>query len=79
VKYGLKAASITSVGKADKTPVADNNTWQGRAKNRRVVIIAKLTYKQAATSAASSLTPPPAVTPRPRDTAPPETTLRGSR
>ena len=79
VKYGLKANKINSVGKAEKVPVAENSTRQGRAKNRRVVIIAKLSYAAASTTPPAEVSPPARTAPpaAPRDSAPPETTLRG--
>ncbi len=36
VKAGFKASLVTAVGKGESDPVADNNTAEGRAKNRRV-------------------------------------------
>jgi outer membrane protein OmpA-like peptidoglycan-associated protein len=39
VKHGIASAKITTVSKGDKQPVADNSTPEGRAQNRRVVIV----------------------------------------
>jgi outer membrane protein OmpA-like peptidoglycan-associated protein/opacity protein-like surface antigen len=40
VKQGLQAGSVTAQGLGISSPVADNNTPEGRQKNRRVEIIA---------------------------------------
>ena len=39
VSRGVKADRVTSVGKGESTPVASNDTAEGRANNRRVEII----------------------------------------
>jgi len=39
VTHGVKSEHITSVGKGESTPVASNDTAEGRANNRRVEII----------------------------------------
>jgi outer membrane protein OmpA-like peptidoglycan-associated protein len=37
VKKGVGEISITAEGKGESEPIADNNTAEGREKNRRVV------------------------------------------
>ena len=39
VKQGLQAGSVSAQGLGISSPVADNNTEEGRQKNRRVEII----------------------------------------
>jgi outer membrane protein OmpA-like peptidoglycan-associated protein len=39
VSRGVKSDRITAVGKGESVPVADNNTAEGRANNRRVEIV----------------------------------------
>jgi len=39
VSQGIPSAKITAVGRGEASPVADNNTAEGRANNRRVEII----------------------------------------
>ncbi len=39
VQQGLAADTVTAVGLGKAEPVADNNTNEGRQKNRRVEII----------------------------------------
>ncbi len=39
IEYGVKASNITSAARAEFSPIADNNTVSGRAKNRRTEII----------------------------------------
>jgi OOP family OmpA-OmpF porin len=39
VQRGVKSERITAVGKGESTPVATNDTTEGRANNRRVEII----------------------------------------
>ncbi|MBO4454835.1 MAG: OmpA family protein [Bacteroidales bacterium] len=41
VKQGVDAGRLTAVGKGSKVPIADNNTDEGRAKNRRVEFVKK--------------------------------------
>jgi len=41
VKSGVDPSKITILGMGDRSPVADNATREGRAKNRRVVIMFK--------------------------------------
>ncbi|MDQ7075540.1 MAG: OmpA family protein [Gammaproteobacteria bacterium] len=40
-KQGIAAARITSIGMGESNPVADNDTAEGRAQNRRVEVIFK--------------------------------------
>lgn len=39
VELGIKSDRLTSVGKGQSTPIADNSTDEGRAKNRRVEFV----------------------------------------
>jgi outer membrane protein OmpA-like peptidoglycan-associated protein len=39
VKRGIDASRITTIGKGETEPVADNSTAEGRAENRRVEVI----------------------------------------
>lgn len=39
--FGLEEARVEAIGYGEETPLADNNTADGRAKNRRVVAIVK--------------------------------------
>ena len=39
ISHGLDASKFTIYGLGDKFPVANNNTEEGRAKNRRIVIV----------------------------------------
>jgi len=41
VKNGIDPSKITILGKGESTPIADNATKEGRAKNRRVEIMVK--------------------------------------
>jgi adhesin transport system outer membrane protein len=38
-KYGVNPAQLTAVGRGETMPVASNSTAEGRAQNRRVVLI----------------------------------------
>ncbi len=38
VEHGIDEARLSSAGKGEAEPVADNGTREGRQKNRRVVI-----------------------------------------
>ncbi len=38
-KYGVNPSQITAVGRGEEMPVADNNSAEGRAKNRRVELV----------------------------------------
>lgn len=38
-RFGIDAARITAVGKGEESPIADNNTADGKRKNRRVEVI----------------------------------------
>ena len=37
-RYGISRARLTAIGKGEKNPVADNDTEEGRAQNRRIEI-----------------------------------------
>ncbi len=39
VLYGIDSSKITAVGKGELNPIADNDTPEGRAKNRRIEIV----------------------------------------
>jgi len=41
VKGGVVASRLTTAGFGDAQPVADNGTEEGRAQNRRVVLVKK--------------------------------------
>jgi outer membrane protein OmpA-like peptidoglycan-associated protein len=41
VELGIDESRLTAVGKGQFAPIADNNTEEGRAQNRRVVFVAK--------------------------------------
>jgi len=60
IEQGVDAARLTSVGSAFDKPIADNNTKEGRAKNRRVELIIQDNLE--GTVAAP---PPPAPAPAP--------------
>ncbi len=38
VRYGIKVSRLTAIGKGIENPIADNNTKEGRAQNRRIEI-----------------------------------------
>ena len=37
-RYGIDSSKITAIGKGEANPVADNNTKEGRAQNRRIEV-----------------------------------------
>ncbi len=39
ILYGIDSSKITAVGKGELNPIADNDTPEGRAKNRRIEIV----------------------------------------
>ena len=41
VELGISRSRLTAVGKGQFAPIADNSSEEGRAKNRRVVFVAK--------------------------------------
>jgi len=45
-KFNVDPARLTAIGKGEAEPIADNNTAEGRAKNRRVVAVIKTTVKK---------------------------------
>ncbi len=38
IAYGIKLTRLTAIGMGSKNPIAENNTAQGRAKNRRIEV-----------------------------------------
>lgn len=38
ISYGVKLTRLTAIGMGSKNPIADNNTSEGRAKNRRIEV-----------------------------------------
>lgn len=41
--FGIDAGRVSAVGKGEESPIADNNTVEGRAQNRRVVAVVSAT------------------------------------
>ena len=42
IKGGVKASRVSAMGKGEEEPIADNNTAEGRAENRRIEVKLKL-------------------------------------
>ncbi len=38
IEYGIKLTRLTAIGMGCKNPIADNETYEGRAKNRRIEV-----------------------------------------
>jgi len=38
INYGVKLTRLTAIGMGSKNPIADNETFEGRAKNRRIEV-----------------------------------------
>ena len=37
-RYGISLTRLTSIGKGEENPIADNTSSEGRAKNRRIKV-----------------------------------------